>query len=301
MTEGLSLRAATVLALVLVPAGCDRRAADTARAPRAATPGVRITMAALHQAGGVPTGWRFTPPPGDVAAGRRTFAELGCQNCHVVRGEPFTTDTKTGPELTGMGAHHPAGYFVETILNPDAVLVEGPGYIGPDGRSTMPSYPDLTAAQLADLVAYLQSLTAGQQPAGRGAAAVDHAAMGHGVLPASELPAAPVSEARSFFVQTYEVKDGKLGEFEQWFRTEGAPAFLAFDGLVGIETYVDLTRDGPAYATVFGFRDEQAQRRFLADIRTVALGERFDSFIGVHPHRTYEQLPVYRAASLSAP
>jgi hypothetical protein len=41
-----------------------------------------------------------------------------------------------------MGEHHPAGYLAEAILNPNAVIVEGPGYTGPDGRSIMPDYRD---------------------------------------------------------------------------------------------------------------------------------------------------------------
>ena len=58
-----------------------------------------------------------------------------------------------------MGEHHPAGYLAESILNPNAVIVEGPGYSGPDGRSTMPDYRDaLSVADLIDLVAYLRSL-----------------------------------------------------------------------------------------------------------------------------------------------
>jgi len=123
----------------------------------------RITMKALHAAGGVPPGWRFTVPPGDAAAGRRAFVEFKCYACHAVQGEQFPLkpgETPTaGPDLTGMGGHHPAAYLAESIMNPSAVLVEGPGYIGGDGRSIMPSYPDMTVGQLADLVAYLKSLS----------------------------------------------------------------------------------------------------------------------------------------------
>src|SRR3989454_763487 len=158
-------RTAIILAaaLAVTTAGCGRGDQETAPAPseRPAIRSVRITMAALHQAGGVPPGWRFTVPPGDVGAGRRTFADAGCPSCHRVAREAFPPPTGPGPELTGMGSHHPAEYFVESILTPDAVLVDGPGYIGPDGHSAMPSYPDLTLRQLADLVAYLKSLTAG--------------------------------------------------------------------------------------------------------------------------------------------
>src|SRR5207244_8877719 len=66
-------------ALALVSASCGRGGKEEAPAPseRPAIRSVRITMAALHQAGGVPPGWRFTVPPGDVGAGRRTFADAG--------------------------------------------------------------------------------------------------------------------------------------------------------------------------------------------------------------------------------
>jgi uncharacterized protein involved in high-affinity Fe2+ transport len=58
-----------------------------------------------------------------------------------------------------MGGHHPAEYFAESILNPNAVIVDGPGHTGPDGRTIMPDYRDsLTLAETVDLVAYLRSL-----------------------------------------------------------------------------------------------------------------------------------------------
>src|SRR2546422_3347053 len=34
----------------------------------------------------------------------------------------------------------PAEYFAESILSPNAVILDGPGYTGPDGKSIMPSY-----------------------------------------------------------------------------------------------------------------------------------------------------------------
>ena len=120
---------------------------------------VRITMDALHAQGGVPSNWLFVPPAGDAARGREVFVTLQCYACHTVGGEPFPAPTGAGPELTGMGAHHPAGYLAESVLNPNAVIVEGPGYTGPDGRSTMPDYrQSLTVADFIDLVAYLKSL-----------------------------------------------------------------------------------------------------------------------------------------------
>jgi mono/diheme cytochrome c family protein len=123
-------------------------------------------MEELHRMGGVPRGWRFTLPAGDAAKGRQVFADLECYKCHAIQGEklpqPGGDAKNVGPELTGMGGHHPAEYFAESILSPNAVILEGPGYIGPDGKSIMPTYADsLSVTQLVDLVAFLKSLTAG--------------------------------------------------------------------------------------------------------------------------------------------
>jgi hypothetical protein len=262
-----------------------------ARTPR---PGERITMAALHQAGGVPPGWRFKVPPGDAEAGRRAFVELGCHSCHRVMGEAFSREAPTGigPDLTGMGSHHPPEYFAESILDPDAVLVDGPGYLGPDGRSIMPSYPDLTLAQLADLVAYLRGLRAG--------AGAEMAAMLPPKLRA-DLPAPPSQPASIYYVQSYDVQQGRLAEFETWFRTEGGNALLAHDGVIAIDTWVDVTHDGPSVTTVIGFRDEPALTRFLDAHTVTELGQKFDEFVGPHQHRVFRRPPIFRAQTLSAP
>jgi len=126
----------------------------------------RVTMDELHRGGGVPRGWKFTlPSGGDAARGRQLFADLECYKCHVVKDAGFPTaggDGKVGPELTRMGAHHPAEYFAESIVSPNAVIVEGPGWIGPDGKSIMPSYADaISVTQLLDLVAFIKSQDGG--------------------------------------------------------------------------------------------------------------------------------------------
>jgi mono/diheme cytochrome c family protein len=119
---------------------------------------IRAAMEELHGAGGVPRGWVFRLPPGDARRGREAFARLECYRCHRLRGEPFPAPSAPGPELTGMGGQHPAGYMAESILNPNAVIVDGPGYTGSDGLSTMPDYRDaLRVAELLDLVAYLEA------------------------------------------------------------------------------------------------------------------------------------------------
>ncbi len=165
----LSLLIVVVGALEVPPAhGQEHAGHGPTQAPPAAPAPIRMTMDALHAAGGVPPGWRFTRPKGDAAAGRQVFVELKCYACHAVKGEQFPLppgETATaGPELTGMGGRHPAEFLAESIVNPNAVLVDGPGFIGGDGRSIMPAYPDMTLGQLINVVAYLTSLSAPDAP-----------------------------------------------------------------------------------------------------------------------------------------
>jgi mono/diheme cytochrome c family protein len=267
---------------------------------------VRITMDALHQLGGIPAGWQLTLLPGDVQAGRRTFEELGCPSCHKVAGEPFSDRAPTGPgpELTGMGSHHPPAYFLEAILNPDAVLVDGRGWVSEQGRSTMPAYPDLTITQLEDLVAYLSSLRSGDPHAG-------HHMPGMAATPGApstppnpaDLPTPPETAARVFFAQSYDVVPGKVQEFQDWFRREGGRRFLGVDGLVSVETFVDATRSAQVVTSVWGFRDDAALNTFMNtnDPSTIAVGTEFDSFVGPHDHKVSRTAPIYRAPALSAP
>jgi hypothetical protein len=292
----VALLAGLVVGL-LEACGSEKSATDS-RPARARVPGVRITMETLHRVGGVPPGWKLTPSPGDVGAGRQAFVDFGCPSCHRIQGEAFAakeTPSQVGPELTGMGAHHPPAYFAEAILNPDAVLIEGPGYIGPDGHSVMPDYPDMTLQQLSDLVTYLGSLTGG----------MDHSKhmMGGAMLPKNlaPRPAPPVQAAKAFFVQSFDVKAGQLAAFEAWFAADGRRRFLAFDGLVSIDTYVDYEREQAPYTSIFGFRDMDALQRFMNDATAEKLGLEWDAFIGEHGHTQHLLPPVYRAASLSHP
>ena len=169
-----------VLTLVVTTGRAQHQGHGTA-AP-AATPADagsrKITTEELHQSGGVPRGWKFALPSGDPAKGRELFAELECFKCHAIQGESFPQGTaapdakNVGPALTGMGGMHPAEYFAESILSPNAVIIDGPGFTGPDGKSIMPSYADsLSVVQLVDLVAFLKSLTSGgDHPHGAAAA-----------------------------------------------------------------------------------------------------------------------------------
>jgi mono/diheme cytochrome c family protein len=262
-------------------------------------------MDALHQLGGVPAGWQLTVLPGDVQAGRRTFEELGCPSCHKVAGEPFAGQAQggPGPELTGMGSHHPAGYFLEAILNPDAVLVDGSGYVSPQGRSTMPAYPDLTVTQLEDLVAYLGSLTSGDPHAGHHMPGMASAAGAPATANPADRPTPPQTAARAFFAQSYDVLPGKVQAFQEWFRREGGRRFLGVDGLVSVETFVDTTRAAHVVTSVWGFRDAAALNAFMNtnDAATIAVGTEFDVFVGPHDHKVFTSQPIYRAPALSAP
>jgi hypothetical protein len=158
---GIALGVLTILT-GLWPVASRAQHAGHGTPPAAPVP-IRISEEALHAAGGVPPGWQFSLPPGEPAAGRGVFVHYKCHTCHAVKGEQFPLEpgqsATAGPELTGMGGHHPLGFLVESILNPSAVVLDKPGYTGGDGRSIMPHQPDMTVAQLIDLAAYLRTLT----------------------------------------------------------------------------------------------------------------------------------------------
>ena len=131
-----------------------------------------------HGDHGTPTGWRLTWPAGDPARGRDVFTRYECFSCHEVRGEPFPVShdaENVGPELAAMGPAHEAEYFVEAIINPNAVVEGGRGYEAADGSSKMPSYNDtLTVQELLDLVAYLKALRPTPGPSGAAGAQGGH-------------------------------------------------------------------------------------------------------------------------------
>ncbi len=288
---------ATVVSVSAVARRGPSARAAAGQRPRA-EPGVRLTMAALHQQGGVPLGWQLSPPPGDAAAGRASFDRLGCPACHRVAGESFASavPAPTGPELTGMGSHHPSGYFAEAILNPDAVLIDEPGYVGEDGHSRMPTYDDLTLGELADLVAYLGSLRDGGSPSCHGGGS---AASAPTSIRGGDRPSPPAGDGRVFFAQSYDVLPGRLGAFETWWAAQGRRGFLDAQGVVAVDTFVDAAKPAGALTTVIGFRDDAALRTFLADPAMAELWQAFDAFVGPHGHVTADGPLVYRVPALS--
>lgn len=281
---------AAVACLTVIVTGARAQTATADPTPRS----VRITMEALHQLGGVPPGWTLSPPAGEGARGRAVYERFGCYTCHAVQGEAFPAPTAAGPDLTGMGAHHPAAYFVESIINPTAVLVDGPGYIGADGRSAMPAYPDMTIAQLVDLVAYLRGLKSG------GATHLAMPTTAPGVAADMDLPAPPPSADRRFLVQAYAIRPGQLPAFEAWFAAEGRAQFLAEPGVVGVDTLVDRTCREPRVITIITFADFAAFQRFTTSPSADQVSQRFDDFIGLHGHDVHTRPPIYRSEALSA-
>jgi putative copper export protein len=156
---GLGVFVCTAVLTDSTPARHARHLAHAGAATPEPSAPFHVTMEQLHESGGVPKGWIFRPADGDADRGRQVFARLGCFACHAVQGESFPAPSGPGPDLTGMGAHHPAGYLAESVMNPNAVIVEEPGYTRADGSSIMPDYRDrLTVRELNDLVAYLKSL-----------------------------------------------------------------------------------------------------------------------------------------------
>lgn len=59
--------------------------------------------------------------PGKPERGKLVFEDQGCIKCHVVGSE----GRQVGPELTGIGASQGAGYILDSILEPDKVLIKG--------------------------------------------------------------------------------------------------------------------------------------------------------------------------------
>ncbi len=94
------------------------------------------------------------PPPGDAAAGQKTFETIGCLGCHVVgedkrgiKGIPSASFRFHGPHLDGTGSKLSAGWVYAWIRNPKAIWPE----------TKMPSLR-LTDKEGADITAYLMTL-----------------------------------------------------------------------------------------------------------------------------------------------
>ncbi|MFQ5667823.1 MAG: c-type cytochrome [Candidatus Binatia bacterium] len=113
-------------------------------------------------------------PRGNPQSGRDLFPEFGCTSCHRVRGVNFhleepVSEGGVGPDLTSIGAVQTREYLVESLLDPNAVVVANPpgvelgaegAYADAKGWSKMPKFADvMTVEQMLDLAQFLKTLT----------------------------------------------------------------------------------------------------------------------------------------------
>ena len=106
---------------------------------------------------------QWIPPEGDPEMGYYTFDDMKCHQCHTIEGYDFGGSPEDlggiGPDLTGIGDIQGPLYLMESIMDPNALIVAGEGYMGEDGSSKMPEYHDtLTLRQLLDLTTFLTAL-----------------------------------------------------------------------------------------------------------------------------------------------
>jgi len=103
-------------------------------------------------------------PNGDVVAGKQAFAELNCDECHVVGDEAAPNPSSDGQVVVRLGGRAPHiethGELITSIVNPSHGFSRR--YAREDvtegDRSKMRNLNEaMTVAQLIDLTAYLQS------------------------------------------------------------------------------------------------------------------------------------------------
>jgi len=93
-------------------------------------------------------------PEGTVAEGRRLYGSIGCSGCHSlgpdrIVGPGFRgVADRAGARKAGLTAEE---YIVESIREPATFIVEG-------FPRQMPAYDELSAREIADLLAFLKSL-----------------------------------------------------------------------------------------------------------------------------------------------
>lgn len=103
------------------------------------------------------------PADGNVERGKAAFVALGCHQCHEVPGTDLPRPTIQPPVPVPLGGvvtrEITDGYLVTSIINPSYELAPyARDFIMVGGKSRMPDYRDsITARQLTDMVAFLQS------------------------------------------------------------------------------------------------------------------------------------------------
>ena len=131
---------------------------------------VGVTLAVLSGSARAPEAARASV--GDAARGKALFARLPCGSCHdVTRPWPggdvcpnLGNIATEAARIVRLGkyrgkARDAAGYFRESIVDPDAYIVPGAAYRTAEARSVMPKdiARTLTEAEIDDLVAFLMT------------------------------------------------------------------------------------------------------------------------------------------------
>ncbi len=105
----------------------------------------------------------FRLPDGDAQAGRATFLDMECQQCHTIRGMDLPAIPGQEPPYVELGGKvtivKTYGELVTAIINPSHRLARGYALavVAQDGKSKMPVYNEyMTVQQLIDLVMFLQ-------------------------------------------------------------------------------------------------------------------------------------------------
>ncbi len=103
-----------------------------------------------------------------VEEGESIFSGKKCWQCHKIEGKDFgaVEPGNIGPDLTSIGAIQSREYIIESILNPDALIVPPVADHSQDGRSKMPSYAEqIGVSDLMRLAMFLSVQTGTQAPA----------------------------------------------------------------------------------------------------------------------------------------
>lgn len=125
---------------------------------------VFITCFLVIHAGCNPESVGFVLPDGDIAAGKRSFAELSCNQCHSIKGIPWKGDADAGDVHINLGGEVSTiktyGELVTSVINPSHKIakVYQQETATSEGSSKMRVYNDvMTVQDLIDIVAFLRS------------------------------------------------------------------------------------------------------------------------------------------------
>ena len=131
---------------------------------------------------------------GDPARGQELFTTSGCNSCHGDQDSPIapTLNNVFGHEVeleSGEMVVADEAYIIESIVDPQAKVVKGYSPV-------MPPYPDFSEQDLADLVAYIRSISAGAPAEGGEAPSAGETTPAPEPTPEAEAPSpgAPTGE-----------------------------------------------------------------------------------------------------------